>query len=102
MSFIEREHPTSHDQPVARAIRPTRLLALQRDLARARGRRRLDVLIGVVIAIIAILIAPGLAIVALIAVIVLVVCAVSLLVGRQRRRHGRHGRTRRRRGPSRR
>jgi hypothetical protein len=105
MSFTEREHPISHDQPVARAIRPTGLLALQRELARARGRRRLDVLIGVVAALIAILIAPGLAIAALIAVIVLVVCAVSLLVGRGLRRHaraGRAGRTRRRRGRSRR
>lgn len=86
MSFSEREHPISHDEAFAPAARPTGLLALQRELARARGRRRLDVLIGVLVAIIVLLIGPGLAIPAIIAVIVLVVCAVSPLVGRARHR----------------
>jgi hypothetical protein len=60
----------------------------RREARHARRRRinaQVDVSIGVLIAIVVLLAAPGLAIVALLAGIALVACATSLALGRLRR-----------------
>lgn len=58
-------------------------------LRRRRRRQALhDVALGLTLAVLALLLAPGLAIVALIALIALLACVISLVVGHLRRRHG--------------
>lgn len=63
--------------------------ALRRLQSRERRRRlgvRADIVAGVAIALLLILIAPGLAVVALLALLGLLACGASLLVERRRRR----------------
>ena len=52
---------------------------------RRRAMRRLDVAIGVLVAVVAILVAPGIALAAIIAAVVLIVAGVWLLAERRRR-----------------
>lgn len=60
--------------------------ALRRRRRREAAQRRLDVLIGAVVGIIGVLIAPGVAMAALIAILVLVALGIYTLVVRRRRR----------------
>ena len=87
MSFTEPEHSV-----VSESVTPpstAELQARRQDLRRRRGRRRLDVAIGVLLAIFGIIVAPGLAVVAIVAVIVLLVCALSFFYARRRQRRAR-------------
>ncbi len=58
--------------------------------ARRRRPRLIDLGLGLVLALVAIVLAPGLAIVALLALAGLLACAASFAVGRIRRRRGGH------------
>lgn len=80
---LPRMEPSSGPRVRSGAVR-----ALQRRERRMRARARLDILLGVGIAILVVLLAPGLAIVALVVVATLLACLVSWLV--QRRRGRRH------------
>jgi Flp pilus assembly protein TadB len=79
-------------QPLSRSIPQepsTRLLERRRQAAARVRRRRLlfaDMTLGLAIAVIALVIAPGLAIVAILALVVLLGCAGSLLLDRVRAR----------------
>lgn len=82
-----------HERRQARATdaigRSAERRALRRLQSRERRRRmgvRADIVAGVAIALLLILIAPGLAVVAAIALLGLLACGVSLLVERRRRR----------------
>ena len=70
----------------------TALGAARGTRRRRAAVRRLDVLLGVVVAIVWLLIAPGVALAGIIAVLVLLFAGVSVLVGRRRAR--RRGATR--------
>ncbi|HEV3321596.1 MAG TPA: hypothetical protein VG147_05325 [Solirubrobacteraceae bacterium] len=54
--------------------------------ARRRRQRLIDLALGLVLALLAIVLAPGLAIVALLALVGLLACGASFAVGRARRR----------------
>jgi hypothetical protein len=58
----------------------------RRARARRRGLRRLDVALGVLVGVIWIVVAPGIAIAGIIAVLVLALAGISFLVSRRRRR----------------
>lgn len=58
--------------------------ARRREATRRRRQRELDVAVGIVIGVVALIVAPGLGYVAIVGVPVLLVCGVSL--ARQRRR----------------
>ncbi len=60
--------------------------ALRRRRRREAGQRRFDVLLGAVIGLIGVLIAPGVAMAALIAILVLLALGIYTLVTRRRRR----------------
>jgi Flp pilus assembly protein TadB len=103
MSFTEPEQRIASESVTA-SPSTAELQARRQDLRRRRGRRRLDVAIGVLLAIFGIIVAPGLAVVAIVAVIVLLVCALSFVYARRRRRRGRArsgGSARARQGPDR-
>jgi Flp pilus assembly protein TadB len=65
------------------------LQARRRQARRRRHLIRVDIGLGLLIAVVAILFAPGLAIVAVVALLVLAICIVSRLLERRRsrRRH---------------
>jgi hypothetical protein len=86
--------PLGGHEPVHRR----RAAAGRSPIGRARRRRLrlIDLGLGVALALLAILLAPGLAIVALLALVGLLACGASLAVGRvRRRRAGNHRRPRR-------
>jgi hypothetical protein len=60
------------------------LLARRRQARRRRRLLRVDVALGVLIATVTLVIAPGLAVVAVIALVVLAFCAASLVLDRRR------------------
>jgi Flp pilus assembly protein TadB len=62
------------------------LYARRRQARRRRSLARLDVALGLLVAVFALVIAPGIAIVAIVALLAIVVCAVSILVERRRSR----------------
>lgn len=104
MSFTQRSQRPPTD-PFRASTPPTLSSERQmqrRELRRRRGRRRQDVAIGVFVAILAIIIASGLAVVAIGAAIVLLACAVSLGVERLLNRRGDRAGARRGRGRERR
>ena len=87
VSFSEPNGRTGDDP--ATALPPgAERQARRRELRRRRGLRRLDVAIGVLLAIVALLLAPGVAVVAIGAVIVLLACGLSLLYGAPARSPG--------------
>jgi Flp pilus assembly protein TadB len=86
MSFTE---PEPEHSVVSESVTTAELQARRQDLRRRRGRRRLDVAIGVLLALFGILVAPGRAVVAIVAVIVLLVCALSFFYARRRQRRAR-------------
>jgi Flp pilus assembly protein TadB len=67
-----------------------------KDISRSRARRkqarrrrhlaRLDFGLGLLLAVVALLVAPGIAIVALVALLALVICALSVVLERRRSR----------------
>jgi Flp pilus assembly protein TadB len=59
--------------------------ARRRHASRSRGRRlaRIDVALGLLLAVVLLLASPGLAIAAIVALILLVACGISLLVQRR-------------------
>lgn len=61
-----------------------------------RNTLLIDAAIAVILAIVAIVVAPGLAVVGLLAILVLLVCAVSFAVDRRRKRRSTASRPRRR------
>jgi|GEM_PF-3787460 Flp pilus assembly protein TadB len=63
--------------------------ALRRRRRRVAGQRRFDVLVGVVVGIVGVLLAPGVAMAALIAILVLLALGIYALVARRRRRRHR-------------
>lgn len=66
------------------------LYARRQQARRRRSLARLDVGLGLLIAAVAFILGPGIAIVAIIALIALAICAVSILLERRRvRRRGR-------------
>ena len=85
MTFSEREDLLHSDPAAPPLVANHREHGERRARRRARGLLRLDIAIGVLVAVIAILVAPGIAVVAIVAGVVLLVCGVSLLVGRARR-----------------
>jgi hypothetical protein len=64
----------------------SRLHARRRQARRRRYLIRVDIGLGLLIALAALLITPGLAIVAVVALLVLAICGVSMLLGRWRSR----------------
>lgn len=68
----------------------TYLRTRRRQARRQRHLLRVDMGLGVAIALVALLLAPGLAIIGAAALIVLAVCLASILVERWRSRKGRH------------
>jgi hypothetical protein len=104
MSFTQRSQRPPID-PFQASTPPTLSSQRQtqrRELRRRRERRRQDVAIGVFVAILAIIIASGLAVVAIGAAIALLACAASLGVERILNRRGAPAGARRRRGRERR
>jgi hypothetical protein len=102
MSFTEPDQRLApeHDRP---ELRGPESIARRRERHRRRAARRRDGALGVLIAIVGILIAPGFALVGIFAVAVLIVVGFSLLYQRwHARRTTLHARRpRRRRGPPR-
>jgi Flp pilus assembly protein TadB len=88
VSFSEPDEGIGAD-PLAPVSTAAERQAHRREIRRRRGLRRLDVAIGVLLAVIALVVAPGVAVVAIGAVIVLVACGLSLLYGRRRARRAR-------------
>jgi hypothetical protein len=86
MSAASHEHERERSDGDLRRMRPDMapLLARRRAARRRRRLARIDLGVGVALAILLLLIAPGLAIVALVASVVILVCGVSLLVERRR------------------
>ncbi|HEX3509680.1 MAG TPA: hypothetical protein VHT27_01145 [Solirubrobacteraceae bacterium] len=67
-------------------------LKLRRATARRRTRlARVDLAISVLVAVVLLLIVPGLAIAGIVALVALFVCCASLLLARRRRRRGERG-----------
>ena len=64
----------------------SQLHARRRQANRRRYLFRVDIGLGLLIAVAALLLAPGVAIVAVVALLVLAICSVSILLGRWRSR----------------
>jgi hypothetical protein len=64
------------------------LRARRREARRARYLLRRDIGLGVLIAAVALLFAPGVGILAVVALLILVVCLLSLVIGKWRTRRG--------------
>ncbi len=62
------------------------LYARRRQARRRRQIARLDVGLGLLVAVVALVIAPGIAIVAIVALLALLICALSVVVERRRSR----------------
>jgi hypothetical protein len=64
------------------------LRARRLEARRARNLLRRDIGLGVLIAAVALLLAPGVGILAVIALLILMVCLLSLVIGKWRTRRG--------------
>jgi len=81
--------PARHETDFVTASARMNMLHSRRAAARRSARdARIDVALGVVLALLVVLAAPGLAVVAILVLAVLAVCGVSLLVSWIRRRRG--------------
>jgi hypothetical protein len=96
MSFTERKAGSAPAEPFAQASpRRSERQTERRKRRRHLVARRQDVAIGVLVALAALIIGPGLAVIAIIALLVLLVCGISLGVGRTRGRRSGRRRSRR-------
>jgi Flp pilus assembly protein TadB len=85
MSLTERRQRNTSEPFAPLSPGAERHRAERRERRLRKGRRRLDVAIGLLIALTAIIVASGLGVVAIGAVIVLLVCALSFAFERLRR-----------------
>jgi len=84
--------PDPRHEPPPRSREPSAMgarRALRRRRRREAGQRRFDVLVGVVVGIVGVLLAPGVAMTALFAILVLLGLGIYALVARRRRRRHR-------------
>jgi hypothetical protein len=80
-----RARPAADVDLAYRRPEMTHLRARRRDARRRQRVARLDLALGVLVALVLFVVSPGLAVTAIVALLTLLVCGVSLLVGRRRR-----------------
>jgi hypothetical protein len=95
MSLTERRTRSAPAEPFAAPPPSAGRQTERRERRRRRIHRRQDVAIGVLVAVVALVLGPGLAVVAIGALIVLLVCAVSFALARSRGRRAGSRRSRR-------